>query len=240
MPAGSALSAPRGPAATPTQAPPPASVTKVDPQNLPPVQANGAGERVARLDLLTGTALALATGAREPVRRWALPERRAAANGRWSAPRPGEAPTTPQAAGAEQQVAAASDARPLLADPLPTGLPRSFFGWRVHPIFGDRRMHTGLDLAAPTGTPVQAMAAGTISAAAAMGGYGNAVEIDHGSEVTTLYAHLSRITAQPGQAVVPGDVVGLVGETGNATGPHLHLELRVNGQAIDPRPVLGR
>lgn len=234
-----AASAPREPAEVPTQAPPPASVTKVDPEHLPPVQPNAALERSARLDLLTGTALALASGAREPVRHWAAPERRAAGDGRWSAPQPGETPATPESAQA-QQLAASADVRPLVADPLPTGLPNSFFGWRIHPIFGDRRLHTGLDLAAPAGTPVQAMAAGTVKAAGRMGGYGLAVETDHGSQVTTLYAHLSRLLVRPGDRVTPGDVIGLVGATGNATGPHLHLELRVSGQAIDPRPVLGR
>nr|WP_242046579.1 M23 family metallopeptidase [Cylindrospermum sp. FACHB-282] len=102
----------------------------------------------------------------------------------------------------------------------------SLFGWRVHPITGDRRFHAGTDLGAPTGTPVLAAAKGQVETADWMGGYGLAVVINHNSAQQTLYAHMSEIFVQPGQQVEPGTVIGRVGSTGNSTGPHLHFEVR--------------
>ena len=103
----------------------------------------------------------------------------------------------------------------------------SLFGWRIHPIFGDRRFHSGIDLAAPTGTPVVAAYSGTVSIADWMGGYGQTVVLQHqNSTLETLYAHLSNIFVQPGEVVEQGQVIGEVGSTGNSTGPHLHFELR--------------
>lgn len=112
--------------------------------------------------------------------------------------------------------------------PLPFPVPMtSSFGWRVHPISGDRRFHSGIDLGADQGTPVLAASAGKVTAAEFMGGYGLAVAIEHSqNRQETLYAHLSEILVKPGQQVTQGTVIGLVGSTGNSTGPHLHFELR--------------
>ncbi len=103
----------------------------------------------------------------------------------------------------------------------------SMFGWRIHPITGEARFHTGTDLAAPVGTPVLAAFAGRVAIADFLGGYGLAVTLDHnrGSQ-QTLYGHLSEIFVQPGETVKQGDVIGRVGTTGNSTGPHLHFEFR--------------
>ncbi|MBN3894535.1 MAG: M23 family metallopeptidase [Nostoc sp. NOS(2021)] len=102
----------------------------------------------------------------------------------------------------------------------------SLFGWRIHPITGDRRFHAGTDLGAPTGTPVLAAAAGQVETANWVGGYGLTVILNHKSAEQTLYGHMSEILVQPGQWVQPGTVIGLVGSTGNSTGPHLHFEVR--------------
>jgi murein DD-endopeptidase MepM/ murein hydrolase activator NlpD len=106
--------------------------------------------------------------------------------------------------------------------------------------FGPRglRFHTGIDYPAPAGTPVVAARDGVVTAVGALAGYGNVVELGHEQGVTTLYAHLSRILVEPGSRVARGTVVGLVGRTGDATGPHLHFELRIRGAAIDPAGAL--
>jgi murein DD-endopeptidase MepM/ murein hydrolase activator NlpD len=114
----------------------------------------------------------------------------------------------------------------------------SGFGSRVHPIFGTRRMHTGLDIGGTAGEPIYAAKAGTVIFAGWRGGYGNAVVIDHGGGFSTLYAHQSQTGVSVGQEVALGDVVGYVGSTGWSTGPHLHYELRLNGSPIDPLPYL--
>jgi murein DD-endopeptidase MepM/ murein hydrolase activator NlpD len=103
----------------------------------------------------------------------------------------------------------------------------SVFGWRIHPISGDARFHTGTDLAAPLGTPVLAAFAGRVAIADFLGGYGLTVTLDHNHGLEqTLYAHLSEIFVQPGEIVKQGDVIGRVGSTGNSTGAHLHFEFR--------------
>jgi murein DD-endopeptidase MepM/ murein hydrolase activator NlpD len=102
----------------------------------------------------------------------------------------------------------------------------SVFGWRNHPITGDRRFHSGTDLGAPMGTPVLAAATGQVETAGWLGGYGLTVTINHPSAEQTLYAHLSELYVQPGQRVEQGSVIGRVGSTGNSTGPHLHFEVR--------------
>jgi murein DD-endopeptidase MepM/ murein hydrolase activator NlpD len=122
--------------------------------------------------------------------------------------------------------------------PVPSVL-TSTFGWRVHPISGDRRFHTGLDLAAAMGTPVVSAQAGRVVAADSMGGYGLAVIIENAAgNYRTLYGHLSGIAVRPGTALEAGTVVGWVGSTGNSTGPHLHFETLVLNNsgwtAIDP------
>ncbi|MGI0487320.1 peptidoglycan DD-metalloendopeptidase family protein [Pantanalinema rosaneae CENA516] len=103
----------------------------------------------------------------------------------------------------------------------------SAFGWRVHPISGDQRLHTGTDLAAPMGTPVLAAYAGQVAIADFLGGYGLTVALEHNKGTQqTLYAHLSEIFVKPGEMVKQGEVIGRVGSTGNSTGPHLHFEFR--------------
>ncbi|YAF97449.1 MAG: peptidoglycan DD-metalloendopeptidase family protein [Nodularia sp. CChRGM 3473] len=102
----------------------------------------------------------------------------------------------------------------------------SVFGWRTHPITGDRRFHAGTDLGAPMGTPVVAAARGQVDTANWLGGYGLTVIVNHASAQQTLYAHMSELFVQPGQWVEQGTVIGRVGSTGNSTGPHLHFEVR--------------
>lgn len=128
----------------------------------------------------------------------------------------------------------------LLIDiqPLQGGRLSSRFGWRQHhPILKRPAFHAGIDWAAPTGTPVHAAADGTVVAVhPRFGAYGNYVRVDHVGSVQTVYAHLSRFAAGigPGRRVRKGDMIGRVGRTGRATGPHLHFELHVAGQPIDP------
>jgi len=102
--------------------------------------------------------------------------------------------------------------------------------------FGPRwgRMHEGIDIAAPSGAPIRSAAAGTVIYAGWLGGYGSLVVVDHGGGVSTAYAHMSSIASGTGQSVAQGQVIGYVGSTGHSTGPHLHFEVRINGQAVDP------
>lgn len=114
----------------------------------------------------------------------------------------------------------------------------SGYGFRVHPIYGSVRLHTGVDLSATTGTPIRAAADGVVASAGWLGGYGNAVVLDHGGGKATLYAHQSAMNVRQGQEVGKGDVIGRVGCTGSCTGPHLHYEVRLNGKPVDPSPYL--
>jgi murein DD-endopeptidase MepM/ murein hydrolase activator NlpD len=102
--------------------------------------------------------------------------------------------------------------------------------------FGMRwgRMHEGIDIGAGYGTPIMAAASGVVIYAGWLGGYGNLVVIDHGGGLATAYAHQSQIAVAQGQAVSQGQVIGYIGCTGHCYGPHLHFEVRVNGQAVDP------
>jgi murein DD-endopeptidase MepM/ murein hydrolase activator NlpD len=110
----------------------------------------------------------------------------------------------------------------------------SGFGMREHPILGGERMHTGVDLAAPVGTPVHAAADGVVEMAKWYGGYGLFVELDHGGGIETRDGHMSQLNVADGQHVHRGDVIGYVGTTGRSTGPHLHYEVRLNGTAVNP------
>ena len=124
--------------------------------------------------------------------------------------------------------------------PLPAGsfTPTSPFGWRVHPILHDWRLHTGQDLGADQGTPVYAVSAGRVVSAGPSGGYGNVVVLQHGGGVQSYYGHLSQIVVPPGAQVKAGQLVGRVGSTGLSTAPHLHLEIRQDGRPVDPVPFL--
>lgn len=108
------------------------------------------------------------------------------------------------------------------------------YGYRIHPIYGVRRMHTGVDYAAPGGTPVVSVKSGTVILRKYNSSYGNYIIVDHGGGVSSLYAHLSGFAISYGQSVKQGQTIGYVGSTGASTGPHLHFEIRINGQHTNP------
>lgn len=112
------------------------------------------------------------------------------------------------------------------------------FGYRTHPIFGDTRLHTGVDIGAPYGSTVVAASSGFVAYVGSMSGYGNVVVVDHGGGIATTYNHLSGSSVGSGQRVSRGQPVGSVGCTGYCTGPHLHFEVRVSGAPVDPMPYL--
>lgn len=113
------------------------------------------------------------------------------------------------------------------------------FGGRRNPLGGSSyEFHSGLDISAPTGTPVYAAGSGTVTTAGGQNGYGLLIEIDHGNGVTTRYAHLSRIGVAIGQEIERGAFIGRVGSTGRSTGPHLHYEVRMNDNPVNPRRFL--
>lgn len=114
----------------------------------------------------------------------------------------------------------------------------SDFGMRWHPVLGGRRQHKGIDLAAPIGTPIRAAADGVVGRADWFAGYGLYVSLEHGGQIETRYGHMSRLNVAAGQAVRKGDIIGYVGSTGRSTGPHLHYEVRVAGEAVNPMPYL--
>ena len=127
---------------------------------------------------------------------------------------------------------------------VPTGMPvegvrmSSSYGMRNHPVLRKRKAHKGVDLAGATGTPVYATADGTVDMAKYYGSYGNYVQIDHGGNLETRYAHLSSYTVASGERVEKGQLIGYIGSTGRSTGPHLHYEIRVEGVAVDPTPYM--
>lgn len=127
---------------------------------------------------------------------------------------------------------------------LPTALPveaqwnASSFGWRIDPFTGEQAMHEGIDFSAPPGTPIRAAAAGIVVAAERHPFYGNMVEIDHGNDLVTRYAHASKLLVKDGALVKRGQKVAEVGSTGRSTGPHLHFEVRFKGAAQNPNRFL--
>jgi murein DD-endopeptidase MepM/ murein hydrolase activator NlpD len=114
------------------------------------------------------------------------------------------------------------------------GVVLSPFGQRQDPFSGEGALHTGVDLKAPTGTPVKVTADGVVLRAERFGGYGRLVIVDHGKGIFTYYAHLSRIYVMPGQEIRRGEMVGAVGATGRVTAPHLHYEVRIAGNPVNP------
>lgn len=133
---------------------------------------------------------------------------------------------------------------PVVSVSIPSRMPldeatlTSGYGMRVHPVLGGRRDHKGIDLAQATGSPVYATADGMVSRAEPFSSYGNFIQIEHGGELQTRYAHLSGYAVAAGQQVTKGQLIGFVGSTGRSTGPHLHYEVRVAGYAVDPRPYM--
>lgn len=132
----------------------------------------------------------------------------------------------------------------VLKDMLPNSSPidaafnSSSYGWRLDPFNGNEAFHEGLDFTADTGTPIRAAADGIVTSAERTPDYGNIVKINHGSGLETRYAHASQLLVSPGERVVKGQIVAQVGSTGRSTGPHLHYEIRLNGNALDPRKYL--
>jgi murein DD-endopeptidase MepM/ murein hydrolase activator NlpD len=114
----------------------------------------------------------------------------------------------------------------------------SGFGARLDPFLRSWAMHSGIDFRGATGEPVFSAASGRVAHAGMLGGYGLLVEIDHGNGIVTRYAHLSRIDVKEGDMVGVGQRVGRIGSTGRSTGPHLHYETRINGEAVDPMRFL--
>ncbi|RWC33333.1 MAG: M23 family metallopeptidase [Mesorhizobium sp.] len=128
-----------------------------------------------------------------------------------------------------------TEARRLpLANPAPGRSVTSPFGVRTDPLLGTAALHSGMDFRAPTGMPAKVTAPGVVVKAGWNGGYGRMVEVDHGNGFATRYGHLSKINVTVGKRLNAGDVIGKTGSSGRSTGPHLHYEIRHNGQAIDP------
>ncbi len=142
--------------------------------------------------------------------------------------------------GAYYTLAGESLRKAFLASPMEFSRVTSGFKMRFHPIFQTWRAHLGTDYAAPTGTPVRSVGDGVVEFAGVQNGFGNVVIVKHRNNNTTLYAHLSRINVRKGQSISQGQNVGAVGQTGWATGPHLHFEFRVNGVHQDPLTVARR
>lgn len=128
-----------------------------------------------------------------------------------------------------------TEARRLpLANPAPGRSVTSPFGVRTDPLLGTAALHSGMDFRAPTGMPAKVTAPGVVVKAGWNGGYGRMVEVDHGNGFATRYGHLSKISVTVGERLNAGDVIGKTGSSGRSTGPHLHYEIRHNGEAIDP------
>lgn len=123
--------------------------------------------------------------------------------------------------------------------PVVGGRISSAFGKRRDPFHGQERHHKGVDIAAPTGAPIQPVRPGTVAFAGEKRGFGNVVVVDHGGGLQTTYAHCERLLVQPGQRVVAGQPIATVGQTGRATGPHVHVEARLHGAAVDPVETFG-
>jgi murein DD-endopeptidase MepM/ murein hydrolase activator NlpD len=127
-----------------------------------------------------------------------------------------------------------SKQRSLLSSPLEFSRVTSGFAMRVHPIFNTWKQHNGVDYGAPSGTPVRTIGDGVVEFAGWQNGYGNVIHIKHNGDLTTVYAHLSRVDIVKGAKVAQGDTIGAVGQTGWATGPHLHFEVKIDGVQQDP------
>jgi murein DD-endopeptidase MepM/ murein hydrolase activator NlpD len=145
----------------------------------------------------------------------------------------------PSGGGGDRMVRGRARANSQESMDLPVaGRVTSGYGVRHDPISGEDAAHPGLDVGAPEGTPIRVPARGVVLSAGPKGGYGNAVEIDHGNGLVTLYGHASQLLVSTGESVEPGQEIATVGSSGRSTGPHLHFEVRVGGRTIDPSRVL--
>lgn len=164
----------------------------------------------------------------------------------WQAIEKQQAPTANLAAASRIAPAASFGTKPFASTgvSIPSRMPvervnlTSDYGTRIHPVLGGRRAHKGIDLAAPVGTPIYATADGIVGRADWFSSYGLYVSIEHGGNLQTRYGHMSRLNVAAGQQVRKGDIIGFVGSTGRSTGPHLHYEVRVAGEAVSPLPYL--
>lgn len=116
----------------------------------------------------------------------------------------------------------------------------SHFGYRTDPFRGRRGNHKGIDMAGPIGTPIYATADGMIERAGWVSGYGNFIEIQHGNQIETRYGHMSRLNVEKFQRVKKGDLIGFMGSTGRSTGSHLHYEVRIAGEPVDPMAFMNQ
>ncbi len=144
-------------------------------------------------------------------------------------------PVAPGIALATLPIAAPADASPAVESRSVS----SQFGWRQDPFTGQARFHSGTDLRLAYGSPVAALAAGTVTFAGERGGYGTTVVVDHGDGRETLFAHLSSVDVQVGDRVEPGQTIARSGNSGRSTGAHLHVEVREAGRPVDPRTLAG-
>jgi len=124
--------------------------------------------------------------------------------------------------------------------PVKKGYVSSHYGWRTDPITGERAMHSGLDVAGKRGSEVVAAASGVVTWAGRDGGYGNLVEISHGDDLVTRYAHNEKNLVKPGDVVRKGEAIALMGSTGRSTGSHVHFEVYKNGRSVDPSSYVAR
>jgi murein DD-endopeptidase MepM/ murein hydrolase activator NlpD len=158
----------------------------------------------------------------------------AAARAATSTTAPAGSPASGSGGTATTAAAAPAKAPGRLLTPVPGAPVTSPYGYRIHPIYGTSRLHTGIDYGASEGTPIRASADGVVVSASWFGGYGNATIIDHGGGIATLVGHQSSMAVSAGQKVTQGQTVGRVGCTGDCTGPHVHFEVRVNGDPVNP------
>lgn len=139
--------------------------------------------------------------------------------------------------GGNQSTPAASLSIPSI-DPVTKVDISSYYGYRTDPFRGRRKNHKGLDIRGPVGTPIYATADGFVKTSKWFSGYGNFIELDHGNAISTRYGHMSKLIVDANQRVKKGDIIGLMGSTGRSTGSHLHYEVRVAGEPINPQSFM--
>lgn len=210
-------------------------IAQLTPQAAPRVETTGTAARSATFSSALADAYAIPTvSTTAPRPSGESPEVRSAAPAVPGTGAAGGTTGTAPAAGSPGTAGTATTWQLPLRDARIT----SPFGMRTHPVTGIYKLHSGTDFAAATGTPVSAVASGTVRFAGYQGGNGNAVVIDHGDGISTLYGHASALLVKPGDHVRAGEPILRAGSTGYATGPHLHLEVRKDDKPMDPLPWL--